>query len=177
MSIPPSASTVRWTSRSRSAAFVRSPRTGRPPIRSASRSSSSRRRANIDTLAPSAASDSAIARPIPDEAPQTIAVRPLSSRSMSLRRVFAAAEHTDDVAHGRGRLLEGRKLRVREVELDHLLDPLGTELDRHADVQPLDPVLALEIRGTGKHALLVEQDGVDYLGRSRPGCVPGGGSE
>src|SRR5436309_187932 len=51
-------------------------------MRSASRSSSSRRRANMATFAPSAASDSAIARPMPADAPQTIAVRPLRPRSM-----------------------------------------------------------------------------------------------
>ena len=80
MSTPPKASTVRWTSRSRSPGTITSPRTARAPILSASRSSSSRRRPNIATFAPSAASCSAIARPIPEEAPQTTAVRPSSPR-------------------------------------------------------------------------------------------------
>ena len=39
------------------------------------------RRANMATFAPSPASASAIARPIPAEAPQTIAVRPLRPKS------------------------------------------------------------------------------------------------
>ena len=39
------------------------------------------RRANMATFAPSAASASAVARPMPDEAPQTIAVRPASPSS------------------------------------------------------------------------------------------------
>ena len=45
MSMPPNASRVRSTSRSRSVAFVTSPRTARAPIRSAWSSSSSRRSA------------------------------------------------------------------------------------------------------------------------------------
>jgi hypothetical protein len=42
-----------------------------------------RRRANIATFAPSCTSDSAHARPMPADAPQTIAVRPFSPRSTS----------------------------------------------------------------------------------------------
>ena len=86
MSIPPKASTVRLTSRSRSAAFVTSPRTARAPMRSASRSRTSRRRANIATFAPSAASASAEASPRPDEAPQTIAVLPRRPSSIEAGR-------------------------------------------------------------------------------------------
>ena len=80
--MPPNASSVFATSRSRSAALVTSPRTASAPIRSASRSSCSRRRANIVTFAPSSASASAAARPSPDEAPQTIAVLPRRPRSI-----------------------------------------------------------------------------------------------
>ena len=43
------------------------------------------RRANMATLAPSAASASLMARPMPDEAPQTIAVRPVRPRSIAGR--------------------------------------------------------------------------------------------
>ena len=82
MSIPPKASSVRSTRRLRSAGFVTSPRTASAPTLSASRSSRSRLRANMATFAPSPARDSAIASPIPEEAPQTIAVRPFSPRSM-----------------------------------------------------------------------------------------------
>src|SRR6478735_3407281 len=82
MSIPPKASSVFETSRSRSAAFVTSPRTASAPIRSASNSSCSRLRASMATLAPSSASASAEPRPRPDEAPQTIAVLPRRPRSM-----------------------------------------------------------------------------------------------
>ena len=81
MSRPPNASSVFATARSRSCGSETSPRTASAPIRSASRSSTSRRRANIVTFAPSAASDSAVARPRPDDAPHTSAVRPFSPRS------------------------------------------------------------------------------------------------
>jgi len=86
MSIPPKASTVFATARSRSVEFVTSPRTASAPIRFASRSSSSRRRANIVTFAPSSARASAEARPRPDEAPQTIAVLPLRPSSIEAGR-------------------------------------------------------------------------------------------
>src|SRR5690242_4907993 len=143
MSTPPNASIVRETSRFRSAGFVTSPRTASAPSRSASRSSSSRRRANIATFAPSAASASAIARPMPEEAPQTIAVRPLRSRStggLSAR----GAEHADDLANGLGGRVERLALVVTQVELDDLLDAARAELDGNAHVQAVDPVLALE---------------------------------
>ena len=76
MSIPPSSIAVVETRRSRSSGRVRSPGTASAPIRAASRSSTSARRANIATLAPSAASASEMARPMPWDAPSTIAVRP-----------------------------------------------------------------------------------------------------
>ena len=88
MSMPPNAARVWSTRRWRSRGLVRSPRTASAPRRSASRSSSSRRRANMATLAPSSASASAVPRPIPDDAPQTIAVRPFSPRSTASSRVL-----------------------------------------------------------------------------------------
>ena len=71
------------TRRSQSSALVTSPGTARPPSRSASRSSGSGRRANRTTFAPSSASASATPRPIPADAPQTIAVRPVEVRDPS----------------------------------------------------------------------------------------------
>ena len=70
---------VRSTRLRRSRGLVRSPCTASAPMRSASFSSSCRRRANMATLAPALSSSSAIARPMPEEAPQTIAVLPLRS--------------------------------------------------------------------------------------------------
>src|SRR5262245_37653759 len=152
-STPPKASIVRSTSSDRCWGLVRSPRTASAPMRSASRSRRSRRRANIATFAPSAASDSAIARPIPEDAPQTIAVRPRRPRSIP----SAHGEDADDVADRGRRLLEPRSLLLGEVDLDDLLDAARADLRRHAHVEAVDPVLALEVRGARQHALLVEQ--------------------
>src|SRR5438105_4707390 len=91
MSTPPNVSSVVWTIRSRSSGLVTSPGTARAPICSASRSSSSRRRPRIATSAPSATSAWADARPSPEEAPQTIAVRPASPRSIDGAPQEAAA--------------------------------------------------------------------------------------
>ena len=51
----------------------------------------------------------------------------------------------DDVADGVGRLAERRLLRLVEVDLEDLLDPLRAELHRHAHVEAVDAVLALEV--------------------------------
>ena len=55
--------------------------------------------------------------------------------------------------------------------------PVRAELHRHAHVEAVDPVLALEVRGAGQHALLVEQDRVDHLRRGGARRVPGRGAE
>src|SRR5450759_2510548 len=57
-------------------------------MRSASRSSSVLRRANMATLAPALSSASAIARPSPEEAPQTIAVLLRRSSSSIAERIL-----------------------------------------------------------------------------------------
>ena len=74
-------------------------------------------------------------------------------------------------------LLERLALVVGELELDDLLDPAGAELHRHADVEAVDPVLALEQRRARQDALLVEEDRVDHLRDRRARRVPGGGAE
>ena len=56
----------------------------RPSISATASSSSSCRRANSVTLQPSRASDSAAARPMPDEDPETMATHPARPRSMEL---------------------------------------------------------------------------------------------
>src|SRR5947208_6778938 len=172
MSMPPNAWTVRSTTAARSRGVVTSPRTASAPRRSASRSSTSRRRANMVTFAPSPASASAVASPSPAEAPQTIAVRPLSPRSTALRHRSRCRhqdagtsalrpseltgrcawilhnplrrEDADDLAHGVGGLVQHRLLLLGELELDDLLDSSRAELDRHAHVEAVDAVLALE---------------------------------
>ena len=93
MSMPPNASSVLSTRRFRSFGFVTSPRTASAPRRSAWRASSSRRRANMATFAPSALSASAVARPIPADEPQTIAVRLLRPRSIAQHEKCDAHDH------------------------------------------------------------------------------------
>ena len=114
-----------------------------------------------------------MARPMPEDAPQTIAVRPSSPRSICCdlrgRR------------RPRGRRRRSRRSivcsSVGQLELDDLLDAAGAELDRHAHVEAVDPVLALEVGGAGQDALLVEHDRVDHLRRRGAGRVPGGRAE
>src|SRR5579862_1052099 len=170
---PPKAAIVCSTARSRSRGTVTSPRTASPPTRSASRSITSRRRPRSVTFAPSAASDSALARPSPDDAPVTMAVRPLRPRfKRPLRR-----QDADDLTDGLGARPQRGALVIGEVELDDLLDALRAELHRHAHVQAVDAVLALEVRRARKHALLVQHDRVDHLRRRRARRVPGGRAE
>src|SRR3954470_9009577 len=78
-------------------------------------------------------------------------------------RTGLGREDADDLAYRLGRRLQRLRLLVREVELDDLLDAARAELDRDAHVEAVDPVLALEVRRAGEHALLVEHDRVDHL--------------
>src|ERR671918_1385694 len=171
-SMPPCASTAVSTSRSASSALVTSPATASAPRRPASRSSTSRRRANITTFAPSSASASATPSPIPADAPQTIAVRPSRWRSTSF-----PLQDAHDLADRRGRRPYHLLLLGRQLQLDDLLDPSGAQLRGHAHVEASDPVLALEVRGARQHALLVEADGVDHLGRRGARRIPRRGPE
>src|SRR5439155_1149100 len=152
----------------RSRGFVTSPRTARAPIRSASRASTSRRRPNMVTFARSAARASAVARPRPDDAPQTIAVRPFSPRSTLSAPPSDAgalgAEDADHFANGVGRLVEHCLFLLAQVELDDLLDTSGAELHRSAHVEPVDAVLALELCGARQDALLVLAHRVERIG-------------
>src|ERR1700745_1117039 len=72
-------------------------------------------------------------------------------------RVAASGrEHADDLAHRAGGVLQLLELVCAQLELDDLLDSPAAELDRHADVEPFDAVLAFEVRRARQHALLVE---------------------
>ena len=140
--MPPKAAACARRGAARSRGYVTSPRTASAPSRSASRSSTSRRRANMATFAPSAASASATASPMPEDAPQTIAVRPSRPRSTALVVSTPTTSRTaaaDSSSQPRSSLAQ--------VELDDLLDPARAELDRDAHVEAVDPVLALEVGG------------------------------
>src|SRR4051794_26421865 len=87
-------------------------------------------------------------------------------------RTGLGREDADDLAYRLGRSLQRLRLLGREVELDDLLDPARAELARHAHVEAVDPVLALEIRRAGQDAPLVEHDRVDHLRSGRARRVP-----
>src|SRR5262252_11099326 len=63
----------------------------------------------------------------------------------------------DQALHGGGRFFKHRSLAAIEFDLDDALDPLGTDHDRHADVEILDAILAVKPGSTGEYALLVEE--------------------
>src|SRR5262249_56120647 len=63
----------------------------------------------------------------------------------------------DQALHGGGRFFKHRSLVAVEFNLDDALDALGTDHDRHADVEILNAILAFEPGGTGEHALLLEK--------------------
>src|SRR5882724_4814993 len=64
----------------------------------------------------------------------------------------------DEAPNGRNRLLEHRPLGRVQIDLDHPLHAAGSEDYRYPDVEILHPVLALQMGGAGKHALLVQQE-------------------
>src|SRR6185437_3986817 len=59
--------------------------------------------------------------------------------------------------HRRGGFLKGVAFRATKIDLDDALDALGADHHRHADVQILDSVFAIEPGGARQHALLVAQ--------------------
>src|SRR6185503_5451264 len=63
----------------------------------------------------------------------------------------------DQALHSRRRFFEHRALAAVELDLDDALDALGADHNRHADIEVLDAVFAIEPGGAGQHALLVEQ--------------------
>src|SRR5829696_5281412 len=77
-----------------------------------------------------------------------------------------------DLAHGGGGIPKRLLLLVAQVELDDLLDAGRAHLHRHAHVQTVDAVLALEVRRARKEALLVEQHRVDHLRARRSRWLP-----
>src|SRR5581483_9638767 len=63
----------------------------------------------------------------------------------------------------RRRALERRRLLGGQRDLQDLLDPAPPELHRHPHEEPLDPVLALQVRRARQDLPLVLQDGLDHL--------------
>src|SRR5690606_38316322 len=77
------------------------------------------------------------------------------SPSGEIRRDLPAG--VDQRLHRLRGFLEARTLRAVQLDLDHPLGALAADYYGDADVQVLDTVLAVEPRGAGQHALLVEQ--------------------
>ena len=76
--------------------------------------------------------------------------------------IFMLLDDVDQLADRGDRFVEGRLLLAIELDLDDALDAAGADHDRHADIEVLDPVLAVEPRGAGQHALLVAQIGLGH---------------
>src|SRR5690349_4637773 len=69
----------------------------------------------------------------------------------------------DHLAHRRGRLVEHRLLLGGQLDRHDLLDAASADHDRHAQVEILVAVLAIEVRGARQQALLV----LEVRGRHR----------
>src|SRR5215218_8896705 len=61
----------------------------------------------------------------------------------------------DQALHRGDRLVELAALRAAEFKLDDALDALGADHHRHADVEPLNAILAVQPGGARQHAFLV----------------------
>ena len=71
--------------------------------------------------------------------------------------------HSHQLLHGIGALLQRGLLLRGELDLNDLLDAFGAKLHRNANVQASDAILAIEIRGAGENLLLVFQNRFDHL--------------
>src|SRR5690349_11752699 len=73
----------------------------------------------------------------------------------------------DQLAHGSGRLVEGRLLVSGELDLDDLANATAAQLHRNADEQAVDAVLAVEQHGARQDLVAVVEDRIDHLGNAR----------
>src|SRR6185295_15003553 len=74
------------------------------------------------------------------------------STSSLLLSSLKLPHHIDEAPNGRNRLIEHGLLGLVQVDFDHLLYARSADHDRHADVESLHPVFAIQHGGTGKHA-------------------------
>src|SRR4026207_1731373 len=88
--------------------------------------------------------------------------RPSAPRGEGARLEF---QLVDELADRGGRLVEGGLLVLLQLDLDDLLDPVASELDRHPDVEALGAVLPVQVRGAGQDLLLVLADRLHHLHR------------
>src|SRR4051812_773308 len=80
-------------------------------------------------------------------------------------------EYIDQLLNRSGRLLKRRTLIVGEVDLDDLLDSILAKLDRYANKEVADAVLALEENSTGQDLFLILQDRLSHLDGPEARCV------
>src|SRR6266849_5124588 len=76
-------------------------------------------------------------------------------------------DHAHQFLHRCCALVQSRLFVSSQLDLDDLLDPLGAQLHRYADVEAVDAILSVKVGGAGQNLLLVLQDRLDHLGDGR----------
>src|SRR3954454_2395544 len=99
--------------------------------------------------------------------PATSAAMTILLRQM--RRDALARIH--QALHGLGGFLEHATLGAIEMNLHDALDALGSDHRRHADIEVLDSVFAVQVRGAGQDALLVLEIALRHRDRGRRGRI------
>src|SRR6478609_11380890 len=90
---------------------------------------------------------------------------PRSSAAEQVRRDLLAG--VDQALDGAHRLIESLAVLACKLDLDNALDALAADHDGHADIHVLHAVFAVEIGGTGQHALLVAEIALGHRDRRR----------
>src|SRR4029453_13724898 len=106
--------------------------------------------------------------PLPAARPAPAFPYPLAQ---PLTRLALQFQLVHQLADGAGGLVEGGLLLSGELDLDDLLDAAPAELHGHANIEPADAVLTVQVGRAGQDLLLVLQDGLDHLHRGRRGGV------
>ena len=82
------------------------------------------------------------------------------SRSVAEYIFRSHPDHSAQLLHCVGALVETGLLVGGEFDLDDLLDAFCAELYRHSNIQALDSVFAFEIGGAGESFLFVFENGL-----------------
>src|ERR1700723_3397196 len=83
------------------------------------------------------------------------------------------ADHRTEFLHRSRTLIQCLLLFRCELDLDNLLQPLGSELARNANIQPADSIRSLQISGIGKNLLLSLENRFDHLCSRRGWSIEG----
>src|SRR3546814_8661677 len=95
--------------------------------------------------------------------PYTTLFRSYSSLCEARIQILASLEQFLDRVD---RNLQARLVGTVEFDLDDLLDAARADLHRHAHIQAIDAIFAVDIGGAGQDALLVAQIGFGHSDRS-----------